>query len=333
MRFLLCGTNYGATYFRALYANENGVIAGVLARSDRSRAAAAECGVPFYTNVDEIPKDAIDAACVAIPGPDGHRITSALLARGIHVLAEHPVYPAEVTAHRQTAREHGAVYHVNAHYSDLEAAATFISAFQATRQRSQLLFVNVMTNPRALYSAIEVAGRALGPLRPFTLEHVPWDAGSFFHLARAIVPGAPLTFQLQRISSEVDDGSANWVSHNITAGFDDGVLSLSEAFGPVAWMPSPPSLSRLQSSEASQLWARPLWRVLATPPPTFSDYAGWARDRANRVAIARLAAEVATGTTPPEQSDDHLLGVTELWQAMLNAGATTAHAPLHRHEE
>jgi len=332
VRFLICGTNYGATYFRALYANENGVIAGVLARSERSRAVAAECGVPFYTSVDEIPPGAIDAACVAIAGPDGHRITSALLARGIHVLAEHPVYPAEVIAHRQTAREHGAVYHVNAHYSDLEAAATFISAFQATRQRSQLLFVNVMTNPRALYSAIEIAGRAIGPLRPFTLEHVPWDTGSFFHLARAIVPGAPLTFQLQRISSEVDDGSANWVSHNITAGFDDGILSLGEAFGPVAWMPSPPSLPRLQSSDAAQLWARPLWRVLATPPPTFSDYAGWARDRANRIAIARLAAEAATGTTPPEQSDAHLLGVTELWQAMLG-GPTTAPATLHRREE
>jgi len=332
VRFLICGTNYGATYFRALYANENGMIAGVLARSERSRALAAECGVPFYASVDDVPPDAIDAACVAIPGPDGHAVTSALLARGIHVLAEHPVYPAQVIEHRGTAREHGAVYHVNAHYSDLEAAATFVSAFQATRQRSKLLFVNVMTNTRALYSAIEIVGRAIGPLRPFTLEHVPLDAGSFFHLARAIVPGAPLTFQLQRISSAVDDGSANWVSHNITAGFDDGVLSLNEAFGPVAWMPSPPSLPRLQSPEAAELWARPLWRVLVTPPATFSDYAGWSRDRANRIAIARFVAEIKTGMTPPEQSDDHLLGVTEFWQAMIGTSSTTDHAPLHRRE-
>lgn len=317
MRILLCGTQYGSSYISALYGNENGTLAAILARSERSREMAAQYGVPFYTRVDDVPRDSVDAACVAISGAAGREIISALLSRRISVLAEHPVYVEDVAGHRRTAREHGAVYHVNAHYSDIEAAATFISAFRSIRQRSRLLFINVMTNPRALYSAIEIVARATGPLRPFTLEHVPWDTHSFFHLARAIVPGAPLTFQLQRISSETDDGSANWVSHNLTAGFEEGVLSLGEAFGPVGWLPAPPSVPRLQSQEGAELWARPMWRVLASPPPTFGDYAGWTRDRANRVALARFAAEIASGVTPPEESDEHLLGTSELWQAML----------------
>jgi thiazolinyl imide reductase len=305
VRVLVCGTNYGSSYLRALYANEQGLQpAGILARSEQSRAIARQSGVPFYTNVDDVPPGAIDAACVAIPGDAGFAIVSALLARGIHVLAEHPVYAEEVEAHRKTARANRAVYHVNAHYSDLDAAAVFVSAFRAARARSRLLFVNVLTNPRAVYSAIELITRAMGPLATITAG----DGGAFFTIAHA---GA-VTVQTQRETSEVDDGSSIWVSHNITAGFDDGVLALAEAHGPVTWMPAPPPVAQL--SAGAEAWARPLWRLLASAPPTFGDYAGWARERANRIALARFAAEMRTGVTPPEQSDEHLLAVSRAWK-------------------
>jgi thiazolinyl imide reductase len=314
VRVLVCGTNYGSSYLRALYDNESGLrLAGVLARSERSRALAAQCGAPFFTAVDDVPRGAIDAAVVAISGESGNAIVTALLERGVHVLAEHPVYVAEVAAHRRTARAHRAVYHVNAHYSDIDGAATFVAAFRAARERSRLLFVNVMTNPRALYSAIEIVARAVGSLRPLTLARASAD---FFDLAWGTVAGVPLTLQKQTIVSEIDDGSSCWISHRITAGFDDGVLTLGEAPGPVEWIPALPSLRQLQSDGASYN-ARPLCRVLAAPPPTYADYVSWGRDRANRIALARFAAEVASGVTPPEQSDEHLLGVSELWEAML----------------
>ena len=60
---------------------------------------------------------------------------------------------------------------------------------------------------------------------------------------------------------------------------------------------------------------------LATPPPAFADYIGWSRDRANRTALARFAAEITTRSTPPEQSDEHLLDVSEVWEAMLRGRA------------
>ncbi len=321
MRILLCGTNYGSSYLRALYQNESGLrVAGILARSERSRAMAAQYAVPFYTGLADLPPDTIDAACLAIPGANGLAVTSALLERGIHVLAEHPLYAHEIAAHRRTARTHGAVYHVNAHYSDLEAAATFVSAFRAARLRAPLLFISVMTNSRALYSAIEIVARAAGSLRPFTLEEMPWRDGSFFRLVHVDLPDAPLTFQVQKMISQADDGSSCWVSHNITAGFGDGVLSLAEAPGPLGWLPTPPSVPQLLSQQGAQLWARPMWRTLATPPATFGDYAGWARDRANCIALARFAAEIAGGPRPAEQSDEHLLGVSELWEAMIPHG-------------
>lgn len=314
MRILLCGTNYGASYIRALHQNESGLrLAAIVARSDRSRTMAAQVGVPFYTSVGEVPRDALDAAIVAISGDTGRAMTAALLARGIHVLTEHPQWRADVASHRELARANRAVYQVNAHYSDIDAAATFIATFRATAQRSRLLFVNVLTNPRALYSAIEILGRAAGPLHDMTFTRTPPGDGEFFSTARSRL----LTVQMQTAVSEVDDGSSMWVSHNITAGFADGVLTLSEAQGPVTWIPAPPSVPELQSAAGNELWARPLWRVLATPPPTFGDYAVWSRDRANRIALARFAGEIRSGVTPPEQADAHLLTVSEVWEAVL----------------
>lgn len=314
MRILLCGTNYGATYLRALHANESGLrLAAVLARSERSRALAAHAGAPFYTRIEDVPRDAIDAACVAISGDIGRAVTTALLERGVHVLAEHPQWRADVAAHRETARRNRAVYHVNGHYSDIDAAATFVATFRATAQRSRLLFVNVLTNLRALYSAIEIVGRAAGPLHGMTITRVPPAPPEFFTIFRSGL----LTVHVQNATSAVDDGSSMWVSHNITAGFEDGVLTLTEAYGPVSWVPVPPSLPQLQSSAGGELWKRPLLRTLATPPPTFSDYVTWARDRANRIALERFAAEIRTGRTSPEQSDAHLLTVSEVWERML----------------
>jgi thiazolinyl reductase component of yersiniabactin synthetase len=316
MRVLLCGTVYGAAYLRALYGHESGLqLAGMLARSERSRELAQQCAVPFFTSVDEIPRGAVDAAIVAISGEAGRAITSALLARGVPVLAEHPIGVADLTAHRANAREHGTVFHVNVHYSDLDAPATFIAAFRGARARSPLLFLHLLVNPRTLYSALEIAGRCIGPLHVQSLEALPPHPQSFFAVSQAVVSGVPMTIQLQRASSEVDDGSSNWVSHNITAGFGEAVLSMQEAQGPVLWMPSPPSVAQLQA--APELWSRALWRVLASPPPTFGEYVNGGRDRANRIALARFARELATRTQEPEQSDEHLLGVSALWEALL----------------
>jgi thiazolinyl reductase component of yersiniabactin synthetase len=332
MRVLLCGTVYGSAYLRALDTNETGLqLAGILARSERSRELARQWAVPFYATVDEVPvraidgagdgagdgaiDAAIDAAIVAISGEAGHAIASALLARGVPVLAEHPIGVAGLTAQRATSREHGTVFHVNAHYSDLDAPATFVAAFHGARQRSPLLFLHLLVNPRTLYSALEIAGRCLGPMQVGAFETLPPLPGSFFVVTQAIVSGAPVTIQLQRASSAVDDGSSNWVSHHLLAGFQEGVLSLQEAQGPVIWMPSPPSLGQLQA--APELWSRSLWRVLASPPPTFGEFVNGGRDRANRLALARFAREIASRNTEPEQSDEHLLGVSALWEAVL----------------
>jgi thiazolinyl reductase component of yersiniabactin synthetase len=371
MRLLLCGTNYGATYLRALHANGHRLqLAGILARSERSRELARQCAVPFFPNVEALPAGAIDAACVAIPGQSGRAITEALLGRGIHVLAEHPVSHADLLAHRAAARQHGVVYHVNAHYSDLDAPATFTAAFRAATERSairaateraairaatersairaateraairaatersairaatehaandgagfrpSLLFVNLLTNPRTLYSALEILGRCLGPLQPpFTIVRLPQAPQAFFATFQLLLGSVAVTIQLQRASSAVDDGSANWVSHRIDAGFAEGVLTLIESQGPVLWLPAPPSLPELQADPA--IWLRPLWRVLATPPPTFADFVNGARDRANRIALGRFARAIGTRIVEPEQSDEHLLGVSALWEALL----------------
>jgi thiazolinyl reductase component of yersiniabactin synthetase len=327
MRVLLCGTVYGSAYLRALYGHESGLqLAGILARSERSRDLARQCAVPFYAAVDEVPAGAIDAAIVAISGDAGREIIAGLLARGVPVLAEHPIGTADLAAHRATAREHGTVFHINAHYSDLDAPATFVAAFRGARARSPLLFVHLLANPRTVYSAVEIVGRCLGRLEIQSVQVLAPMPAAFFAVTEAMVSGVPVTIQLQRASSDVDDGSSNWVSHNLTAGFHEAVLSMQEAQGPVIWMPSPPSLGELQA--APELWSRSLWRVLASPPPTFAEYVNGGRDRANRLALARFAREIATGTTEAEQSDEHLLGVSALWETVLTTSLRSEPARL-----
>lgn len=306
MRVLLCGTHYGATYLQALQNDANGFqLAGILARSERSQDLARHYGVPFFRSADEV--HGIDAACVAISGAAGFAITETLLGKGIHVLEEHPQGSAAIATHRSTARASRAVYHINAHYSDFEAAAAFITAYRA--MHSPVLFANVVTNLRAVWSAIEILSRAAGPLYGISLTVVPPAPRGFFTIARS----GPLTIQVQNVTSAVDDGSANWISHNITAGFEAGVLTLGEAHGPVTWAAAPPSVAQLNSPAA---WDQPQWTLLAAPPPTLRDHVFAGRERANRIALARFAGEIRSGVTPPEQHDAHLLGVGQVWESI-----------------
>src|ERR1700752_2604428 len=107
MRVLVCGSNYGATYIRALAGGAGQLtLAGVLSTgSARSRAYAQHARVPHFTSIDAIPESSVDIACVAVPGEAGHALSLALLAKGIHVLAEHPIAPERMREALAFARE------------------------------------------------------------------------------------------------------------------------------------------------------------------------------------------------------------------------------------
>ncbi|MEA2601842.1 MAG: hypothetical protein QOF89_2834 [Acidobacteriota bacterium] len=320
LRALVCGTGYGSTYLQALWNHESRLrLTGLLARgSERSHALASQWDVPLWHSAGEIPEKAIDLACVAVGGPAGADLTLALLRRGIHVLAEHPVDPEDLAASLAAAREHGAIYHVNSHYADLETVEPFLANAAACRRRSPPLFITAATNPRALYSCIEIICRLLGTLKPYTFQTAGEETRGPLAAVKGTAGGVPILVQCQRAVTREDDGSFLWASHQVKAGFAEGTLMLAETAGPVLWIPGSPSTAELASSDATARLACPAWNLLSGPPPATGDFLFRLRDRANRLALRRIAEQIRTGRAWPEQSPAHLLAVSRAWSAILS---------------
>lgn len=317
MRVVVCGTGYGASYLQALWNHPSGLrLAGILTRgSGLSQALARQWGVPFWRTPDEIPSGAVDAACVAVGWQAGRDLRLAFLQRGIHVLSEHPMEPGEVEEALAAARDHGAIFHVNSHYADLETVQPFLAACAAARQRSHPLFVSAMSNPRALYSCVDLLARALGTLQPLEIRSAVLAEGLPLVPLQGTAAGVPFLLQCHRLVSAVDDGSAAWTSHHVVIGFPEGHLMLGDNAGPVLWVAAPPPIHQLGPAAL----ASPAWSPLSLgPPPTFGEHFYGVRERANRLALARWADQIHTGRAYPEQSPEHLLEVSRVWRGILD---------------
>ncbi len=170
MQVLLCGTHYGANYVEALWQHPSGLrLGGILSRgSARSVQLARQLSVPHYDSLEQVPPGAIEAAIVAVGGA-GAALATSLLERGIPVLAEHPVEPDALEALLALAARERRVFHLNSHFGDLETIVPFVHHCAELRQRTPLLFLHAQFNPRTAFSLIEILGRAIGALEPFSI--------------------------------------------------------------------------------------------------------------------------------------------------------------------
>jgi thiazolinyl reductase component of yersiniabactin synthetase len=327
VRVVVCGTRYGSAYVHALRGHDAGLrLVGIVARgSDRSRDLAARFGVPLYRTESEVPRGGVDLACVAVPGPAGTELALDFLRRGAHVLAEHPIEPADLSAALAEARSRGLVYHLNAHFADLETVGPFFAV--CARATARPRFLTVAANPRTLYSCLDLVGRALGGLAPFTVHGALTDQGNGQGIGQGPLAavhgsaaGVPFSLQCQTALTDRDDGRETWVSHRVALTWETGTLHLVEAAGPVLWVPIAGPVEELSPPAAAALFAKPAWSLLSPPlPPTLRDHLADHRDRANRLALRRLATEVRTGHRAPEQAPAHLLAVSEAWRQVCEA--------------
>jgi thiazolinyl imide reductase len=317
VRVIVCGTRYGSAYLQAvkpLWGHDAGLrLVGIVALgSDRSRELAARYGVPLYRAEREVPRGGVDLVCVAVPGPAGTQLAVDFLRRGVHVLAEHPAEPADLSAALAEARSRGLVYHLNAHFADLETVWPFFAVCARATERP--LFLTATTNPRTLYSCLDLVGRALGGLSPFAVHGALAGAGPLAAV-HGSAAGVPFSIQCQTALTERDDGRETWVSHRVALTWETGTLHLVEAAGPVLWVPVAGPVQELPPPEAAAIFAKPAWSLLSPPQsPTLLEHLADHRDRANRLALRRLAAEVRTGHRAPEQAPEHLLSVSHAWR-------------------
>ncbi len=244
----VCGTRFGEHYLAALTsaASSNFRLAAIVAQgSERSRQLAAQLNVPLYTDVNRLP-DSIDIACVVIRsrivGGDGSTLAEQLLQRGIAVLQEHPVHPTDIRRLQRLAKQHNTRYHVNTLYANLPSGRTFIDYVQQSASRRPPAFIEITTSLQLLYSALDIAGRALGVLSPFActpplaIDTLPASSQPWpFRSIQGLIAGIPFSLNLQTTLDPRDPDHHSLVMHRIAIGGPEGNVSLSSSFGPVVW--------------------------------------------------------------------------------------------------
>ena len=243
---VVCGTGFGRTYLAGVAGlagrGEPVELAGVLARgSARSQQCARHYGVPLYTDVDQLPAG-IEIACVVVSaginGGRGAELAQRLMARGVHVLQEHPLHQAELAECLRQARRHGVVYHVNSHYVHVASVATFVRAARRLLAGQRPVFVDALTSFQVLYTMVDLLGQALGGIRPWSLAVAP--APGVPEVLRSVsgsLGGVPATLRVQnQMHPEERDNGAH-VMHRVTLATEGGDLLLANTLGPVLWNP------------------------------------------------------------------------------------------------
>lgn len=239
LRVVVAGTGFGRIYLDAVTRAPGFALAGILARGS---AYSADCArhwrVPLYTRTDQIPDDT-DIVCVVLrsgaTGGNGSDIAQSLLARGIHVLQEHPVHAAEIVDNLRAARQGNAAYAVNTLYPNLRPVRQFLSAAAWLRQRQRPRFIDAACNSQVAYPLIDIIGKAAGALRPWSFQALVVPAAHPFRSLSASVGGIPLTLRVQNQVDPEDPDNHGLLMHRMEMGFDAGVLSLADTHGPVLW--------------------------------------------------------------------------------------------------
>lgn len=350
LNVVVCGTKFGHMYLSALAPdNDRFKLVGIVAKgSTRSRDYAREYGVPLYRDVDDLPAS-VDIACVivrsTIAGGEGTDLSLKLMARGIHVLQEHPLHRGDILRCLKAAESRGVCYHINSHYVNVEPIIGFIEYIQKLRKHQQPLFVDAIASFQTAYSMVDILGRALGGFKPcgFT-EQVEWNDSLAemnkndvvpFQCIQGIMGGIPVTIKLQNYYDPDSFDNYFLAMHRICIGMPVGNLTLVNTHGPVVWSRTYFIPGYEQQRAESTLKEREAIFAACTEPtaisfsdtgsPSISEIIAQHWPKAIRLALHALVEEMETGRTPMGQSEDYLLDLSDTWiQIMRKFGSPTA---------
>ncbi|MEQ3530795.1 Gfo/Idh/MocA family oxidoreductase [Pseudoalteromonas sp. XMcav11-Q] len=307
MKVLVCGTNYGATYIRALQFQNTGLmLSGILSTGSlRSTQYAQSFAVPHYTNAEQITDKQVDIACVAIAGDAGIEITIALLEKHIHVICEHPIGPTSMAQALAAAKANGVRFWVNAHFADLYPIRSFYDNYFSAAAHGQCMHLDLAVNLRTLYSGLDLICRLFTDEVDVTVAIQPKATPSAF--ASILLQRGTMSISLlcQNFASEFDDGSATFINHRVSAIFNHGTLLLSDTYGPLTWLPSPITMSSKE------------WRshyLLEQHAFTVNEIMTL-RDKANLAVLEQLKAVIYGDSVCPHfQTSDYLIALAKLWE-------------------
>ncbi len=331
-RAVVAGTRFGRIYLAALASPECEVeLAGVLARgSEVSRACARHYGIPLYTEPESIPSD-VQLACVvvgsAVNGGAGATLAKRLMARGIHVLQEHPLQHVELTECAREARRLGVAYRVNTHYVNLAPVQVFIAAARRLRELQRPLFIDAVSGFQTSYTLFDILGEALGTLRPWRFaapaarspELAALSPGRApFRTLEGVLAGVPLTLRIQHQLCPREPDNFVHCFHQITIGAEGGHLVLANTHGPVLWCPRPhmppDSISRvrLEESPAAHLDFASAVSLGPAQAPSYREVLGTVWPSGVRTAVRDLVRLISEPAARGSRGQ-HDLAVSRIW--------------------
>lgn len=268
-RVVVCGTTFGQVYLEALRAPGLPFeLAGILAKgSERSQACSEHYGVPLFTSVEQLPED-IDIACVivrsALLGGRGTELAQSLMARGIHVLQEHPLHHDELAECLRQARRHRVHYYLNSFYSHLPTVQRFSSAAQELFRMRRPLYIDAACSFQVAYALLDILRAALGKVRPWGFASMPLsqsirglcDDEIPFRSLDGVFAGVPLFLRIQNQIHPSDPDNYAHLLHRISFGTEAGDLTLVTTHGPVVWSARPEIPREVRDPDTRSLFAQ-----------------------------------------------------------------------------
>jgi pyochelin biosynthesis protein PchG len=263
---VVCGSAFGQVYMEAFRRPDLPFeLAGIVAKgSPRSQACARLYGVPLFTDIAALPDD-IRAACVVVRGGllggDGCELAKALMARGIHVLQEHPLHHDELADCLRHARRHRVVYQLNTFYVHLAPVMQFLAAARELLTWQRPAFIDAASSFQVAYALLDIIASALGTVRPWKFSTVPLDqAGAAstsgpFRTVIGELGGVPITLRIQNQLDPTDPDANAHLLHRVTLGVEGGSLTLVETHGPIVWSVRPQIPRQVHDSAAAPLYS------------------------------------------------------------------------------
>lgn len=241
LKAIVCGTNFGEFYLKALKSAESDFqIAGIIGRgSQRSKTLSKKYNVPLYFNVEELPSD-IDLACVIVrsegTGGDGTELCIDLLNKGINVIQEQPVYQEHLYKCYKLAREKNLIYLTANLYSNLSNMQSFAVYAKKLNIYSKLEYISVSFSTQLSYVALDLLAIS-GILGDLELDNNIIKGLGPFDILYGNIGKLPILIEFNnQLNPKTPDYNMQ-LMYSFKLYYEDGVLSLNDAYGDVAWRP------------------------------------------------------------------------------------------------
>ena len=244
LRVVVCGTTFGRIYLSGIAQLPNEFeLVGILARgSEHAATCARQYNVPLYTDVNQLPHDEVDVACVvvrsAVVGGQGTKLANDLLTRGIHVMQEHPVHHEELVECLRSARQSNCHYYLNSFYPDIAPVRHFILTARQALQQSEAVYIDAACSIIVLFPFVDILGQSLGGFRPWSFQAaINCSKTEPLTSLCGQIGGVPLTIRVQNQMDPDDPDNSAYFLHRIELCTNNGSLMLTDTHGLVLWNP------------------------------------------------------------------------------------------------